>query len=115
MEARRHNTPINPTLTDVDVNQQLEESGARLLVAEDGATTSVGVATLAIGDLCKVIGWPDLPLPKDSSDLALLVYTGGPTGARHGVMIRSPRPGGRPVFRSSCARARACPTCRCTF
>ena len=31
-------TPVNPSLTDVEVARQLQDSAARLLVVEDGAT-----------------------------------------------------------------------------
>ena len=33
-------TPVNPSLTEAEVARQLEASGARLLVVEDGATHS---------------------------------------------------------------------------
>ena len=33
-------TPVNPSLTDAEVMRQLEASGARLLVVEDGASAS---------------------------------------------------------------------------
>jgi acyl-CoA synthetase (AMP-forming)/AMP-acid ligase II len=42
-------TPINPSLTDGEVDRQLDDSGARLLVTEDSTTAHIGVATLAVG------------------------------------------------------------------
>lgn len=43
-------TPVNPSLTEGEVARQLDDSGARVLVVEDG-TTAAGVATLAVDDL----------------------------------------------------------------
>ena len=58
-------TPVNPSLTDAEVTLQLQASGARLLVDEDGATGPGGVATLAVGNLyAKGPGW-DGPPPVD--------------------------------------------------
>jgi len=80
-------TPINPSLTDVEVERQLSDSGARLVVTETSATTEAGVATLAVADLCQSLGWEDLPVPPDASALALLIYTSGTTGVPKGVML----------------------------
>jgi len=46
-------TPINPSLPDGEVDRQLDDSGARLLVTEDSTTAHIGVATLAVGALCQ--------------------------------------------------------------
>ena len=80
-------TPVNPSLTDAEVTRQLEASGARLLVVEDGAIGPGGVATLAVGNLyAKGPGW-DGPPPVDPSALALLIFTSGTTGVPKGVML----------------------------
>ncbi len=80
-------TPVNPSLTDVEVIRQLDASGARLLVAEDDATAERGVTTLAVADLYEdVAGW-DQPPEVDSSTLALLIFTSGTTGVPKGVML----------------------------
>jgi acyl-CoA synthetase (AMP-forming)/AMP-acid ligase II len=42
-------TPVNPSMTDGEVARQLNDSGARLLAAEDDATAGGG-ATLAVGE-----------------------------------------------------------------
>ncbi|MBW8821914.1 MAG: AMP-binding protein, partial [Streptomyces sp.] len=80
-------TPVNPSLTDVEVRRQLEDSGARLLVSADGATPADRVATLAVGELRQDAGERG-PRPRtESSALALLIYTSGTTGVPKGVML----------------------------
>jgi long-chain acyl-CoA synthetase len=77
-------TPVNPSLTEAEVMQQLEASGARLLVVEDGARAPDAVATLAVGNIyAKRPGWDGPPL-VDPSALALLVFTSGTTGVPKG-------------------------------
>jgi len=80
-------TPVNPSLTDAEVVRQLNDSGARLLVVEDGASADGGVATLAVGDLSAEAAGPEQPPHPDSSALALLIYTSGTTGVPKGVML----------------------------
>jgi len=80
-------TPINPSLTEVEVERQLADSGARLVVTETTAGAHAGAATLAVDDLCQSLGWEDLPVPPDPSALALLIYTSGTTGVPKGVML----------------------------
>ncbi|MES5823729.1 AMP-binding protein [Streptomyces sp. RG80] len=81
-------TPVNPGMTDVEVVRQLKDSGARLLVVEDGPAIVVkGVATLAVGHLHEEATLPDQAAHLDSSALALLIYTSGTTGVPKGVML----------------------------
>ena len=80
-------TPVNPSLTDVEVVRQIEDSGARLLVVEDDSTTASDRLTLTVGDLYVAASGPD-PIPHvDPSALALLIYTSGTTGVPKGVML----------------------------
>lgn len=80
-------TPVNPSMTDGEVARQLDDSGARLLVLENGATARVDVGTLAIGDLYRGPAESGLAPRVDPSGLALLIYTSGTTGVPKGVML----------------------------
>lgn len=80
-------TPINPSLSDIEVTRQLDECRARVLVVEDAATTNAGMVTLAVGDLNQRLCWPDLPAPPDPHALALLGYPSGNIGVPKGVML----------------------------
>ncbi|MGX9674151.1 class I adenylate-forming enzyme family protein [Mycobacterium sp. HM-7] len=80
-------TPVNPSLTDDEVNRQLTDSGARLLVIDDDLTITTVVPTLAVADLDTEPGGADQPPHVDVSALALLIYTSGTTGAPKGVML----------------------------
>lgn len=79
-------TPINPSLTDGEVDRQLTHSGARLLVTEN-TTPHKRITTLDVENLCESVDWPDLPAPPDPSALALLIYTSSTTGTPKGVML----------------------------
>ncbi|MCZ0985931.1 class I adenylate-forming enzyme family protein [Streptomyces diastatochromogenes] len=80
-------TPVNPSMTDGEVARQLVDSGARLLVVEDGTEAVAGLVTLAVGGLREQApGWDEAPQP-DPSALALLIYTSGTTGVPKGVML----------------------------
>ncbi|WP_406165876.1 AMP-binding protein [Streptomyces canus] len=81
-------TPVNPSMTDVEVVRQLQDSGARLLVVEDGtAVMAHDVAVLAVGELYEGTTEPDQPPLLDPATLALLIYTSGTTGVPKGVML----------------------------
>ncbi|WP_329238802.1 class I adenylate-forming enzyme family protein [Streptomyces canus] len=81
-------TPVNPSMTDVEVDRQLQDSGARLLVVEDGtAVLAHEVAVLAVGELYEGTAEPDQAPLLDPAALALLIYTSGTTGVPKGVML----------------------------
>ncbi len=80
-------TPVNPALTDSEVARQLDDSGAKLHVIEDGAHPIGDVPALTVSDLRREPGH-DGPAPVvDSALLALLIYTSGTTGVPKGVML----------------------------
>jgi long-chain acyl-CoA synthetase len=80
-------TPVNPSLTEAEVMQQLDASGARLLVVDDTESAPGGVATLPVGKLyAKGPGWDQAP-EVDPSALTLLIFTSGTTGVPKGVML----------------------------
>ncbi|MER6787256.1 long-chain fatty acid--CoA ligase [Streptomyces sp. NPDC000658] len=79
-------TPVNPSLTQGEVARQLHDSGARVLVVEDG-TTAAGVTTLPVDDLYgEAVGPGPTPQPNSTAP-ALLIYTSGTTGVPKGVML----------------------------
>ncbi|MGB8403838.1 MAG: AMP-binding protein [Mycobacterium sp.] len=80
-------TPINPSLTDAEVNRQLDDSGARVLLTDQGLATNVGVVTLLVNDLPAQPLGESAPPHEDSSAVALLIYTSGTTGTPKGVML----------------------------
>ena len=84
-------TPVNPALTDGEVARQLDDSGARLLVTEDGTedgtTGSTAVPTLAVSDVRVEDAAAPVSPVVDASALALLIYTSGTTGTPKGVML----------------------------
>ncbi|WP_329224815.1 class I adenylate-forming enzyme family protein [Streptomyces canus] len=81
-------TPVNPSMTEVEVVRQLQDSGAHLLVVEDGtAVMAHDVAVLAVGELYAGTTEPDQAPLLDPTTPALLVYTSGTTGVPKGVML----------------------------
>jgi long-chain acyl-CoA synthetase len=80
-------TPVNPSLTEVEVARQVADSGARLLVVEDGGSSVSDVQTLEVGDVYDAEPGPDPSPSADGAALALLIYTSGTTGAPKGVML----------------------------
>jgi long-chain acyl-CoA synthetase len=56
-------TPVNPTMIDIEVARQLNDSAARLLKVEDSATSIDDVTTLTIGDLAAETTLPDQTPP----------------------------------------------------
>ncbi|MEV0669238.1 AMP-binding protein [Mycobacterium sp. NPDC050441] len=80
-------TPVNPSLTGDEVNRQLADSGARLLVIDDDITVTTEVPTLGVAELATEPVGTDHEPHTDASALALLIYTSGTTGTPKGVML----------------------------
>ena len=84
-------SPVNPALTRPEVQYQLADSGARLVVADDSSFSKVedGAARVCVIDeLLHRDGANDVMLPRtDPDELALMIYTGGTTGRPKGVML----------------------------
>ncbi|MCS3876441.1 acyl-CoA synthetase (AMP-forming)/AMP-acid ligase II [Gordonia amarae] len=77
-------TPINPSLTTAEVEYQISDAGAKVLVSSDGAGTSVPV--LEADSL--TAAEPDGGEPEaEPTDVALLIYTSGTTGRPKGVVL----------------------------
>jgi len=97
--------PVNMRLAAVEMAEQIIDSGAAMIVADEAGTTAIAPAryTLSPDILCIVIGdtgslgiaydtllaADPMPLPTSakSDDFAVLFYTGGTTGRAKGVML----------------------------
>ena len=83
-------TPINPSLRPAEVNYQVSDAAAKVLIAEAAPQFDAGApAVVTTGELES--GAPgadllDLPNHPDGT-LALLIYTSGTTGRPKGVML----------------------------
>ena len=78
-------TPINPTFTARELDYQLADSGAKLLLALPGTVSGIDLITPE-----QMRDGPELAVPEPEialGQLALLVYTSGSTGQPKGVML----------------------------
>lgn len=78
-------TPINPTFTARELDYQLADSGAKLLLALPGTVSGIDLITPE-----QMRDRPELAVPEPEialDQLALLVYTSGSTGQPKGVML----------------------------
>ena len=78
-------TPINPALTATEVNYQLADSSARLLVSDDSSPALAPV--IAPSQLADATNRTAQVLDHADDDLALLIYTSGTTGRPKGVEL----------------------------
>jgi long-chain acyl-CoA synthetase len=79
-------TPVNPSLTMAEVNRQVTDADAAILVVEEPVDAPVSVGIFNVGELRPHDPGTDRP-HADSSALALLIYTSGTTGVPKGVML----------------------------
>jgi O-succinylbenzoate-CoA ligase len=82
-------TPINPTLTATEVEYQLSDSMARVLVCEDDSAPVAGATRVTVSELSDAsVPAPDTDkVDFSGDDLALLIYTSGTTGRPKGVEL----------------------------
>ena len=88
-------TPINPTFTERELNYQLADSHAKLLIVDAHASLAAARLTIARLDVADfrdprhgAAPGATVPTPATPADqLALLIYTSGSTGQPKGVML----------------------------
>ena len=71
-------TPINPSLVGAEVDYQVRDAGAKIVVGDPGI------------DISELTSYPevdDVPAHVCDDALALLIYTSGTTGRPKGVML----------------------------
>ncbi|GAA2363480.1 acyl--CoA ligase [Saccharopolyspora halophila] len=83
-------TPINPSLAADEVEHQLHDSAAKVVVTLPQRLAEVPHSVVAITDLVPRSTSTAVAVPEwlsSSADLALLIYTSGTTGRPKGVML----------------------------
>lgn len=81
-------TPVNPTFTERELDYQLADSGAKLLLASPGTVAGIDMITPEQMRERPVGGAASSKRPEIAGNrLALLVYTSGSTGQPKGVML----------------------------
>jgi acyl-CoA synthetase (AMP-forming)/AMP-acid ligase II len=77
-------TPINPSLTAAEVEYQITDAAATVLISSDGAEASVPLLDADSLTAAEPDGADPAAQP---SDVALLIYTSGTTGRPKGVVL----------------------------
>ena len=83
-------TPVNPASTPHEVDRQVRDSHAKVLVVVDESSCtqlSSDIATPAVSDFARHGSADTTPPVDDASALALVIYTSGTTGSPKGVML----------------------------
>lgn len=86
-------TPINPTFTARELSYQLEDSGARLVVADElpeslrGDSEDGRPLHVRPGEMQQVVSVPPAHTLVSPDRIALVVYTSGSTGQPKGVLL----------------------------
>ncbi|WP_406430257.1 AMP-binding protein [Streptomyces sp. NBC_00631] len=76
-------TPVNPGLTDAEARHQIEDSGAKAVIAGDAHT----LGTLDLTAVAEASSTAEDAIALASGALALIIYTSGTTGRPKGVML----------------------------
>ncbi|MGV0794987.1 class I adenylate-forming enzyme family protein [Mycolicibacterium sp. XJ1819] len=81
-------TPINPALTGPELEYQINDAAARLLIADaPPAAEPTATTFLPVDHLTSSSPLGDLSAEAATDELALLIYTSGTTGKPKGVML----------------------------
>ena len=77
-------TPVNPALTPAEMQYQVDDAGAKLVIGEG---LDLDAAVVEPGELAEEPSLHAEPVAVDPAALALLIYTSGTTGKPKGVML----------------------------
>ena len=77
-------TPVNPALTPTEMQYQVDDAGAKIVVGEG---LELDAPTVEAGALAEEPPRPTEPAAVAPDALALLIYTSGTTGKPKGVML----------------------------
>lgn len=83
-------TPINPTFTERELNYQLGDSEARLLLTDEavlGRIPGIRIPSLAVSGMRAAPTRDSAVRETAAAEIALLIYTSGSTGQPKGVML----------------------------
>ena len=77
-------TPVNPALTRAEMQYQVDDAGAKLVI---GDGLELDATVVEVGALAAEPARPTEPVSVAPDSLALLIYTSGTTGKPKGVML----------------------------
>jgi acyl-CoA synthetase (AMP-forming)/AMP-acid ligase II len=84
-------TPVNPALTGQEARYQIDDAGARVVVADPASAAKLddgGYRIIPVADVTSPARAPEpVPVQAGPGTLALLIYTSGTTGRPKGVML----------------------------
>jgi long-chain acyl-CoA synthetase len=77
-------TPVNPALTRAEMQHQVDDASAKLVIGEG---LELDARVVEVGALAAETSVHAAPVDADPAALALLIYTSGTTGKPKGVML----------------------------